>query len=244
MAQRAAHSGRPKGPWNIFATELEHILEAPERNMTINDLDDVTAPNTDGVVTELVHRETVRRLVVSLNTPENLPTLGEGELERLFATCKFTDEERLRLRGALLAVYVQRALNERLGPDDARAGAEQILPIITDALLHYRNTNVEVGIGALKGGSDQAATEELALATALDAIDRGTLALNLIHEVRSAAERLERAQAARTAFAAALEDLGEANDNIKQGEVWRYWHDTAVRGLQDAGRRVTAFGGD
>lgn len=52
-------------------------------------------------------------------------------------------------------------------------------------------------------------SEVAALASALDAVDRGTLALSLSYAAPGSAERLERARASRAAFSDALEQLDD-----------------------------------
>lgn len=78
---------------------------------------------------------------------------------------------------------------------------------------------------------------------ALDAIDRGTLALSLSHSAPGSAERLERARAARDAFSDALERLDEQEAAVRASEVWRLWHGEARRGYDEADERVIDVGG-
>jgi hypothetical protein len=81
-----------------------------------------------------------------------------------------------------------------------------------------------------------------ALAGALDAIDRGTLALDLGYSASSHAERLERARSARDAFADALEQLDQQDAEVQSSEAWRFWRAEARSGNQDADDRVVDLG--
>jgi hypothetical protein len=81
-----------------------------------------------------------------------------------------------------------------------------------------------------------------ALASALDAIDRGTLALSLSCSASDSAERLERARSARDTFADALEQLDRQDAEVKSSEAWQFWHAEARSGYQDADNLVADLG--
>jgi hypothetical protein len=81
-----------------------------------------------------------------------------------------------------------------------------------------------------------------ALAGALDAIDRGTLALSLSYSASDSAERLERARSARDTFADALEQLDRQDAEVKSSEAWQFWHGEARSGYQDADDLVADLG--
>ena len=81
-----------------------------------------------------------------------------------------------------------------------------------------------------------------ALSGALDAADRGTLALSLSYAAPGSAERLERARAARDAFSDALERLDDQEAGCARAR-WRLWHDEARRGYDEADERVIDLGG-
>ena len=97
------------------------------------------------------------------------------------------------------------------------------------------------------GGEDASQLNEqqvdAALAGALDALDRGTLALSLSYAVPGSAERLERARAARDAFSDALERLDDQEAWVRASEPWRLWHAEARRGYDEADERVIDLGG-
>ncbi len=88
---------------------------------------------------------------------------------------------------------------------------------------------------------DTDTTIDLALETALDTIDRATIALHLSHNVSSARERLERAHQARDGFAVALVELNEANPAIKTTEAWREWYEETQSSYQAALSRFAPY---
>lgn len=86
-------------------------------------------------------------------------------------------------------------------------------------------------------------SEVAALASALDAVDRGTLALSLSYAAPGSAERLERARASRAAFSDALEQLDDQEAWGRASEPWRVLHAEARRGYDEADERVIDLGG-
>jgi hypothetical protein len=208
--------------WNLFARELEDILNT--RGIRLSQLDDHVG----------IHREKVRRLRRSLQIPKSFPTLSPDEMDKVIDFYCLTEDEMLRLRAAIIATSIEAMLMNRINQNDALKAAEQILPIIELALQqHITETS---GIGALRGGSimgDEIYTDvDMALDTALDAIDRGIMALHLSRNVLSAMDRLEQMYRARDNFAVALAELEEADNAIQVTEVWRMWYNEAKRNHQ------------
>jgi hypothetical protein len=167
-------------------------------------------------------------------------------MDIVIETCHLTDDEVLWLRAAIIATSVEAMLMDRINQDDALKAAEQILPIIEAALREYANETT--GMGAFKRGGvimiDDCDTDiDLTLEAALDAIDRGTIALHLCRNVSSAVERLERVRQARDSFAAALAELEEANAGIKATEAWREWFREAHSSYQTSANRIIDLGG-
>src|SRR5579859_1858821 len=222
----------PRGGWNLFARVLQEILTA--HGYGLGYLDD----RTD------MHPEKVRRLQRSLKVPKSFPVLNIYEMEQVTSAFKLDRQESLRLRAALLATSIEETLMDRINPHDALRAAEQILPIIEQALREH--TDDEVGIGVVKGTGSMSVPEEgeldRVLGGALDLIDHATLALHLCRYADSQTERIERAQQAQSGFEKALKQLEKADPALKTSEIWRMWHDEARSGLALARERLTLLG--
>lgn len=218
----------PRGGWNLFARVLQEILTA--HGYGLGYLDDRAG----------MHPEKVRRLQRSLKVPKSFPVLNIYEMEQVKSAFRLNREESLRLRAALLATSIEETLMDRINPLDALRAAEQILPIIEQALREH--TDDEVGIGVVKGAGSRRVPEECeidhALGGALDLIDHATLALHLCRYADSQTERIERAQQAQSRFEKALKQLEKADPALQTSEGWRMWHDEARSGLALAKERL------
>ncbi|HLZ60735.1 MAG TPA: hypothetical protein VKR06_27625 [Ktedonosporobacter sp.] len=208
--------------WNLFARELDDILQA--HNLSMADL---------ATKAEL-HSEKVRRLKLSLSTPRfNL--LSPEDLDHVIAHFQFTIEEQLRLRAAILATAVEETLMDRIDPENALKAAEEIFPILLDAL---RKRLGQEGIGKTRGESmrDEAAIDDL-LDIALKRYDQAMIALYLSQQGDTQTERIEQLRRAREGFAAALaelEALKRADSTIAESETWQMWYEEAHNGLAQA----------
>jgi hypothetical protein len=217
--------------WNLFARELEDILAT--RHLGIGHLDDRAG----------IHREKVRRLIQSLGRPKSFPMLNAEEMEQIVKEFKLSDSEILRLRAAILAASIERTLMDRIGHDEALTAAEQIFPIIFEAMQEQINSSG--GLGAVKGvdvipsGYDES---DMALDSALETIDAAVAALHLSRNVASHTERIKRAREARNSFEEALADLNEVDDDIRAIAVWQYWYDEAQKGVAAANERLEELG--
>ncbi len=109
--------------WNIFARELEAVLKA--RKLGLGHLDDRAV---------VLHPEKVRRLQHSLKTPAHFPVLNPDELDRLNAIMTLSDDERSRLRAALIATAAERALMDRLEPQTALMASNDVFEICLAAM--------------------------------------------------------------------------------------------------------------
>src|SRR5262249_3663984 len=118
----------PEIRWNLFARELEDILAT--RGLRLGHLDN----RKDEMGEPLVHREKVRRLQRSLRTPKAFTVLSPYDLERIIRVLQITPQERLRIHAAMLATAVEVMLMDRINLEDAYAAAEQILPVLYQAL--------------------------------------------------------------------------------------------------------------
>jgi len=218
--------------WNLFARVLQEILAA--HGCGLGHLDDRAG----------MHPEKVRRLQRSLRTPKSFPVLNISEMEQVIAVFRLDTREQVRLRAALLATSIEEMLMDRINQDDALRAAEQILPIIEQALQAY--TDVPAGIGAVRGAGGPTLSEDSEidrkLGGALAAFDHATLALQLCRYADSQTERIERARQARGGFESALLQLEQADSILKVREEWRFWYEEAQHGLAAARECLALLG--
>lgn len=227
MTDQAQSSKR----WNLFARELEDILA--DHHYTLGQLDDQAG----------IHREKVRRLKQSLGLPKNFPVLNSEEMAAISEKLQLSDTEIMRLRAAVLATAIERVLMDRISPSDALAAAEHMLPLISRAM--QEQVNSITGMGAIRREdtiSSDYDESDLALEAAIEAIDKGTIALHLSYNVSSHTERVERAQEARYHFEAAQAELDEVDDDIRQLAAWKYCNQEAQSRLAEADQRLEDLG--
>ena len=221
----------PEKRWNLFARELEDILVGHQ--YAIGQLEERAG----------IHREKVRRLKQSLLMPKNFPVLNTDEMEAVSEKLHLSYIEILRLRAAILATSIERVLMDRISPHDALAAAEQMLPLIIKAMQEQINSIT--GMGAIRR-EDTIASDydenDLALASAIEAIDKGTIALHLSYSVSSHSERIERAREARQHFEVAQAELDEVDDDIHMLASWKYCHNEAGNRLAEANERLEGLG--
>lgn len=224
--------------WNIFARELEDVLKA--HDLSISRLDD------EGVV---YFPEKVARLKRSLRSPASFPTLNPEELERLETNVPLTPDERARLRAALAAAAVERALMDRMDPPTALMAADDVFHV----LLARVQREPDSPLAGVRANTGFAAAEEESgpLAAALDSIDRATLALHAARDASGRAREVNTAAAERE-FARALELLARMGQPAAETEAasWRHAHDEALAGRAEvaaltvpAGARAKGDGG-
>ncbi|HLI68468.1 MAG TPA: hypothetical protein VKV19_01805 [Ktedonobacteraceae bacterium] len=216
--------------WNLFALELQRILR--KYGMDLGQLDDRVG----------IHREKVRRLIQSLDTPPSLPLLNPEETEAIIGKLNLDPEDVLRLHAAVLATSVQRILSDRIRLDEAYLAAEQILPIIAQSLLAHAG---EKGLGNIRAGDIDPMDSDLddVLDTILNAIDRGSEALQWSYYARSSRERLKKARQAYNYYEEALTDLDSLGRAIRKQHAWQEWHRAAQGGLRMAQSRLDELGG-
>jgi hypothetical protein len=231
------------GPrWNLFARELEDILAA--RSLRLGHLDN----RKDEFGAPLVHREKVRRLQHSLQTPKSFTVLNPEELERVMAVFEFNREERIGLYAALLATSVEVALMDRIDPHSALQAAEQILPALRQA-LHDPDQAKRLSVvrGGAGGSTMLEENRELAdldtrFEKALDALDRGTMALHLSCSTDRYQEQIDYAQQAQEKFRLALRLLETATERERDDEAWQQWQTEARHGKETAANILARFG--
>lgn len=219
----------PAHHWNLFAWELETILQAQQPPCSLSLLDDRAG----------LHREKVRRLQQSLTqaTPKHLPVLNPEELEEVVERFGLTREEAQRLHAALLVTAIERLLLDRLEPEVALQLAEHLLPSITTALIQLPS-------GVFRKGAERMAKDtwlDEALEDALEAIDRATLAWQLSYRVEAPLERVGQLRQACDCFRQGLRLLAEANPAVQQTATWQVWQQEASRGLEQTSQRLATL---
>jgi hypothetical protein len=218
--------------WNIFARILEDILA--DRGLRLGHLDDRT---------KLISGIKVRRLRQSLEKPNAFPVLNPAEMDLIVSTFKLSEDETLHLRAAILTTAIEEELMDRIHQDDALLAAEQLFSTILRAMQKYSST--PSGLGAVRSDDTKAIEEaliDLELEAALEYIDHATLAWHLGRNVTLHRERIERAQQAFAGFEAALTELDELGDNIKEMDDWHTLYDEAQRGYRVTQERLKELG--
>jgi hypothetical protein len=227
--------------WSLFTRELEDILAL--HGVRLGQLDD----RKDAFGAPLVHREKVARLKRSLTKTNSFSTLSPEELDRVAEALHFTPEERSRLYAALLATSVEVLLMNRIAPRSALLAAEHLLPLLQQAMAE---SGEEEPLRAVRGGGsamadiDQGETTdfESRFEKALDALDRGTLALHLARSADRYQEQIDYAQQAHEKFHTAARLLETATDREQGEEAWRLWHTEAQQGEETAATLLAHFG--
>ena len=108
--------------WNLFACVLENILIT--RGLRLSHLDDRTS----------IHREKSRRLQRSLLKPTSFPVLNPDEMNEVISVFELNKDEERQLHAALLATAIEEMLMDRINQDDALKAAEQLFPMLNNAL--------------------------------------------------------------------------------------------------------------
>jgi hypothetical protein len=218
------------GRWNLFARELEDILEA--RGLRLTHLDDRAA----------IHREKVRRLTRSLLSPKSFPVLNTDEMTRVEEAFNLSEDELLRLRAAILVTAIEETLMDRINQDDALLAAEQIFPIIVAAMRKQRHG--EKGISVIRNDKSDMLEEtelDMALDNVFETIDRATKALYM-SIANAQSERVRYAREARAGFEAALSELDEIEDVFKATDEWQAGHADASIGILAVEKRLEELG--
>lgn len=269
----ASEAGGAKPGWNIFARTLEDLVLAHGAKLwQLGDIyerpEDQLKP---GDPQKLAHPQKAGRLIESLNALGTFPVVNPDDLERISRYFHFDRAEERRLSVALLANAVERLIYERLydktgGEAQKRFATAQALRIVESMLPSLGQAFDELGdddAAAFRGGptsdvgdagdamwrstrAGEPPSDEhikVALADALDTIDRATLALQLSYSAQVSAERLAQARAARDAYSDALAALDEQTTAIRASALWQVWHVEARHGHDEADERVIDLGG-
>lgn len=208
--------------WNIFARELADVLQI--HGLRIGHLND------RGIV---FYPEKVRRLQQSLKAPAHFPVLNPEELERLNTIVDLSDEERSRLRAALIATAVERTLMDRLDPTTALMAANDVFEICL-AAMHEQPSRILVT--AVKAGLEVAELDEADAEAdadsweAMDLLESATLALDGAQNASGALARRANARTAQLLFARVTALLGAAYAESESDEMRRSRADEAHEG--------------
>lgn len=209
--------------WNIFARELQTILE--QHGYRIGHLNDRAG----------IHPQKVARLQRSLRAPK-CNVLTPDELDRVCQAFGLTNDERLRLRAAILVTAIEEMLMGRINIFSALDAANQILPIMYRILKI--NANKQTPLSQVKGGPMVTDENDPDFETILHIIDRATIALHLSDDALTAFDTWDSARQARDAYASAIEKLEALPAVFQENEIWKVWHSAAQQGLIDADKRL------
>ena len=224
---------QPNKRWNLFARELEDILTA--HNLHLGLIDD----RTD------IHREKIRRLQKSLSTPKNFPVLNPEEMELLIEKFDLSEEERVRLRAALLATAIERMLMSRIDQDNALLASEKIGNILRETLLAQFELDDE--LGSIRSGDSESIEdneEDMKWNRAWSALDGGDLARQLSNDVISYREGLRWAKEADACYTESLTELDGLGEDSKSLQIWNIWHGDADAGRVSTRARLDDLGED
>jgi hypothetical protein len=229
MTQQNKQSKR----WNIFARELEDILSA--HDLHLGHLDDRAG----------IHREKVRRLQQSLLAPKSFPVLNPVELELLVETFDLSEEERVRLRAALLATAIERMLMDRIDQDNALLASEQIQTILRDTLLVQFEQ--ESGIGSIRGEDSDSIEDtegDITWKRAWKEYDEGNMALQLGYGMNSYSESVRCMRDAQGHFTEASTELDSLDDDWQSSQSWKVWRNEIDTGLALTRERLEDLGAE
>ncbi len=215
------------GGWNIFARELQNVLR--RYNLDLNSLNSRVG----------IHPEKVRRLAQSLRSPESFPVLNVDEMDRLIAVLNPAQGEIIQLRAAILATSIERTLMDRINQDDALKAADQVFPMIFQALEDEAES--DEGLGNVRGdnGGVYNSGPDSAFASIFDSVDDGDRALQMGNALSDPIRRNQYAQSAYNAYEEALTQLNILPRYLQSGQTWRDLQQEAQRGKITARRRLT-----
>jgi site-specific recombinase XerD len=112
--------------YNIFAKELEQLLQA--HNAWIGQLNDHPSIR--------LHPQLVNRLKRSLEFAKPLVTLNPDDLQKVIRAYKMSDKEATRLKAAVLATAIERALMDRIPDGIALMASQTILELLYEAMTN------------------------------------------------------------------------------------------------------------
>ncbi len=210
--------------WNIFARELEHILE--EHGSRIGKLNDNPAIG--------LHPQAVSRLQTSLAHPKPLVIINPEDLDRIILVYDMNDTEQLRLRAAVLATAVERVLMDRIDPDTALMAADGVFHILLTALKTRPDLAKALRNSPfLAAASLTVPADVVSLDVAFDALDQAMMDLHLARQSPVAVQAHMAAHALQE-FEAVLEAFGRCSADDRMTGEWAYGRNEASRGCDQA----------
>lgn len=214
------NEGAIKG-WNIFACELAAILHA--KGYRLGQLDDRAG----------IHPQRISRLQRSLREPR-FHVLPPDDLDSIAKAFDMNEDEKIRLRAAILATAIEEMLMGRIDATDALAAANAIFPLLYAALREHGPVSPSIGAikGAIAAADNSLGSAELdaTLEDALEQLDAATLTVYLASTQREDARStsIRRASEQLRAARAKLEAMPGA---VREQETWLVWHAEVLKGL-------------
>ena len=244
--------------WNIFACELEDILLAREPSWTWGHLRyhaNVHKQKVERLSESLIVLESFPVLnPEEMDSVISVYSLSEIEQLRLRLAIMCAGIERMlmsRIRGNEEIEETQALENGRPYSDGSlrkalkiRQALDVLLATLLDVIGKQENTGNPVayalaGVASVLKRADnshplQGATLELLLASALDAIDQATIALQLSKNLSTNTDRITYLRQAQHCFQTALAELNELDEGLdsQKREIWQVWHGEAEKGLE------------
>ena len=217
--------------WNLFARELEEILAS--RNLPLSIIDNRIKD---------IHPEKVRRLQQSLLKPKSFPVLNPEEIDLIAEEFDLSDEERVRLRAAVLATAIERMLMNRIDQDNALLASEQTLTILRASL--QANFEQDSGLGSTRGDIESEEDDESDRIWRMiwNRNDQGNLKLQLSDDTYSYDERVELLHGADDDFEASLSAQDNLDEDWQDTEIRRVWHNEASKGRGLVRQRLDDIG--
>lgn len=219
--------------WNLFAQELEEILQAHHQRLSALD------PRLG------IAEDRARRLQQSLHLSANLPVLSPEELDTLEIALPLSSEESIRLRAALLATAVEQMLADRIGRERAVQAVKSIVPLLRAGIQEQYLTE---NMFQERRGPDGEALENTEIDRIWEEIwemlDAAELALQLSEGLPSnrERERLKKLREARSDFQDALDLLNRLGRGIKALPIWTQAYQEGRRGLEQTTERLEELG--
>ena len=246
--------------WNIFASELEDILLArSDKSLwTWGHLRYHTSVHKQKV--KRLSESLIDRKSFPVLNPEEMDSVisfyGLSEKEqlrlRLAILCAGIEHMlMIRIPGNEDIEKIQALENDKPYNEGSfikalkiRQALDVLLTTLVDVIGKQENTENSVAYAltsvasVLKRTDDnqslQEVTFELLLASALDAIDQATIALQLSKNLSTNTDRITYLRQAQHCFQTALTELNDLDEGLdsQNREIWQVWHDEAEKGLE------------
>lgn len=235
------------GPCNIFARELERVLN--KHGLTISKLDDLkiiseptpkvtpkdTSENELPKISNHIERATVGRLNKSLKSPSTLPVLSPADLLFVKAAVPLTDDEYKQLLAAVLATAIERILMDRIELEGAYMITEEVLKMMITAMDSKDQSEL---FSITKGLSFAVADPEgdTLYEDGLDLIDQANVSLHLAQGAATEKIKIQHAHEAVSNYDRALQALDKCKATNHQSDDLQAWIQEAT-----AGRKLAAI---